>query len=785
MAAVALVSGVLLGHYRVLDQIGAGGMGVVYRAHDERLGRDVALKVLPAGALADEPSRKRFRKEALALSRLNHPNIATIHDFDSNQGVDFIITEYIPGATLDEKIVASRLTEAQITRLAVQLAQGLEAAHKQGIIHRDLKPANVRVTSEGVLKILDFGLARILQPVNEQETTESATAVGTLPYAAPEQLLSGQVNARADIYSFGAVLHKMATGQRPFSEFEGAGLIDAILHTPPIAPRKINPGVSAELERIILKCLEKNPDYRYQSAADIGADLRRLEAPSTASTMPVAVGPRWHKGFSALAGLGIVSALLLVAPHLRDWSKQWLGHAEAPTIRSLAVLPLANLSQDPNQDYFADGMTEALTSELAQIRSLRVISRTSAMQYKGARKTMPQIANELKVDAVAEGSVQRVGNRVAISVELIYAPSDSHLWGKTFEREPRDVLGLEREVARAIAAEIKVTVAPNEAARLAYAPQVDPSAHEAYLKGRYAWLEATSTRRQQAKDYFVQAIKIDPDYAPAYAGLADYYWVTSDLDARMAIPKARQSVMKALELDPGSAHAHRSLAAIHFYGDWDWAAADAEFQRAIELSSNDSESHRLYSVFLSAMKRPDDARAEIQRARDLDPLSASILTTAGWDAYFGRRFDEAGDSCRRALELDPTSANANECLGSVYLAQRHYDEAIAPSQRAASLSQGDAIRVVTLGRALALVGRRADAQRILAELQQPSRYVPPYYVAKLMLALEDSQGASAMLERAYRDHETYLPFINVDEALDPLRNDAQFRTLLARLKLPQ
>jgi serine/threonine-protein kinase len=784
MAAAAPLSGTLLGHYRVLEQIGAGGMGVVYRAHDEHLGRDVALKVLPSGALADEQSRKRFRKEAQALSRLNHPNIATIHDFDTHEGVDFIITEYIPGITLDEKLAATRLTEAQSVHLAIQLAQGLEAAHKHGVVHRDLKPSNVRVTSEGALKILDFGLARMLQPLSEQDTTESVGAVGTLTYAAPEQLLSGEVDARADIYSFGAVLHKMATGQRPFSEFDGARLIDAILRQPPARPRKINPATSSELERIILKCLEKNPEYRYQSAAEITADLRRLEAPSTPSMLDVSVEREWRKRFTVLAVLALVAAALLLAPRARDWRRS-LWHNTARPIRSLAVLPLANLSQDPSQDYFADGMTEALTSELAQIRSLRVISRTSAMQYKGAKKTVPQIADELNVDAVAEGSVQRVGNQVAISVELIYAPSDSHLWGKTFERELRDVLGLEREVARAIAAEIKVTLAPAEVARLSSAPQVNPAAHEAYLKGRYAWLEATTTRRLQAKDYFEQAITIDPDYAPAYAGLADYYWVTTNIDASVAISKARQNVLKALELDPGSAHVHRSLAAIDFYGDWDWANADTEFRRAIELSPNDSESHRLYSVFLSAMKRPDDARSEIQRALDLDPLSASTLTTAGWNSYFARQFDDAGEFCRRALQLDPTSANANECLASIYLAQGHYNEAIPPAQRAASLSQSDAIRVVTLGRAFALAGRRAEAKRILSQLQERPGYVPPYYLAKLLVALDDPERASAMLDRAYQDHESYLPFINVDEALDPLREDSHFRSLLARLKLPQ
>jgi len=767
-------------------------MGVVYRARDQRLEREVALKVLPAGALAEEVARKRFRKEAHALSRLNHPNIATIHDFDTREGVDFIVTEYIPGMTLDEKVAAGKLAEGEITRLGIQLAQGLEAAHKHGVIHRDLKPGNLRVTPEGALKILDFGLARLLQPLSEEASTESLGGVGTLPYASPEQLLSGQVDARADIYSLGAVLYKMATGHRPFRELQSSRLIDAILRQAPAPPRSLNPAVSVELERIILKCLDKNPDQRYQSAKEVGVDLRRLEAPATASSLatPVAAGPPeagWRKAAVPLSAFAVVAVvLLLLAPKAGDWRERLLGGGDAGRIRSLAVLPLENLSHDPAQDYFADGMTEALTTELAQIQALRVISRTSAMQYKGSKKTTPQIAAELRVDAIAEGSVQRAGNRVAISVQLIHAPTDRHLWAKTFERPLRDVLGLEREVARAIAAEIKVTLAPEEAARLAQAPQINPAAHEAYLKGMYSWLSATSARRRQAKHYLEQAIRIDPHYAPAYAGLADYYWVTTEVEPRLAIPLARQNVLKALELDPSLAHAHTALAAIDFYGDWDWAAADKEFRRAIELNPGDAESHRMYSVFLSAMRRVDEAREEIRRAQELNPLSAFTRITAGWDLYFARQYGPAADQCRDALRSDPNSANGHECLGSAYLAQGKYQEAIAPCQRAVALSQGDPVRTVTLGRAYALAGRTAEARGILAELQQRSKhkYVPPYYLAKLHAALGEKSPALSLLEQAYGERETYLPFINVDEALDPVRDDPRFRALLTRLGLP-
>ncbi|MGH9580869.1 MAG: protein kinase domain-containing protein [Terriglobales bacterium] len=489
--------GQTLGHYRILEQIGAGGMGVVYRAHDERLERDVALKVLPPGTLVDEATRKRFRKEALTLSKMNHPNIETVFDFNTQDGVDFLVMELIPGITLDQKVVAGALAEKDVLRFGQQLAEGLAAAHEQAIIHRDLKPGNLRVTPDGRLKILDFGLAKLVQPVSDvaltNSLTETQSVTGTLPYMAPEQLRGEAADARSDIWAAGAVLYELATGRRPFDAKLSTALAGDIQHTPPPSLRQLKPALSPKLEDIILKCLEKDPENRYQSARDVGVDLRRLGTAAIPSAVGpvVPVWPLWRRALPvAVIALAVVVAVVagLVGGRLRE---RLLGKATPPRIESLAVLPLENMSGDPGQEYFADGMTEALIAELSKIRALKVISRTSVMQYKGARKPLPEIARELNVDAVIEGSVVRDGDRVRITAQLIYAPADQHLWVESYERDLKDVLALQDEVARSIASEIKVKLTPEEQAHLTSARSVNPEAYELYLKGRHHWNKRT------------------------------------------------------------------------------------------------------------------------------------------------------------------------------------------------------------------------------------------------------------------------------------------------------
>jgi eukaryotic-like serine/threonine-protein kinase len=772
--------------YAIREQIGAGGMGVVYRAHDEQLDRDVALKVLPVGALEDETARKRFRREALALAKLNHPNIETVFDFGTENGVDFLVTEYIPGVTLDAKIGGGALPEKQVLSLGIQLAEGLDTAHSQHFVHRDLKPGNLRITPDNRLKILDFGLVRLVHPVSETAVTKSADdargPIGTLPYMAPEQLRGEKIDARSDIWAVGAVLYESVTGARPFPETHTTRLIDSILHEAPQAPGAVNRQISPGLENILLKCLEKDVEHRYQSVRELLVDLRRLSIGNSTNIIlrrPVSVFRR-RRFILSLAGLlAILLLLVLVA-----WRGGWFP-GQSTRIESVAVLPLENLSHDPEQDYLADGVTEALITDLGQIRGLRrVISRTSVMRYKTDRLPLREISRQLNVDAIVEGSVLRSGNTVEVTARLLNANTDTQLWSKSYQRELRDLLTLQREVAFTIANEIKIKLTPQDQERLTTPHPVDPAAQEAYLKANYLNI-GTYEQRKKARQYYEEAVARDPNFAPAYAGLADSYWGTPDRPSKEVMPKAKEYAQRALALDDSLARAHTALASILFYGDWNWDGADREFRRALELNPSDAEAHRMYSVFLSAMTRFDQAQIEILDTQALDPLSAFNNTTAGWTFYCARKYDRAAQQCQKALELAPNFDGAHACLGYSYLGSGAYPQAISEFQKALTLSGGDAVRAVWLGRAYAQAGDRPNALKILAQLQDQSKqtYVPPYFIATLYVALADNEQALVWLAKAYSERDLYLAWIKFDPAMDPLRSNPGFRALQHSMKL--
>ncbi|MHB8411952.1 MAG: protein kinase domain-containing protein [Candidatus Acidiferrales bacterium] len=782
--------GQTLGHYRILEKMGAGGMGDVYRARDEQLDRDVALKVLPPGLLKDEKARRRFRNEALLLAKLNHPNVATIHEFDTDDGADFLVMECVSGTSLAEKLKGGALPEKEVLVLGMQIAQALEEAHERGIVHRDLKPGNIIITPKGWAKVLDFGIARLLRPAGDTDPTQSITgahgAAGTLPYMAPEQLTGEAAGARSDIFSLGAVLYEMATGRRAFNEELPSRLIDAIVRERPVPPRALNSRVSPELERIILKCLEKEPENRYQSAKELEVDLRRLQTQGT-GTVASAVAPArgfWRDDAAKIAGTTLIIALALVFG-VRGWRARRAAHPGSTQIHSLAVLPLENLSGDPQQEYFAEGMTEELTTQLAQISALRVISRTSAAQYQNAPQSLPEIGKELHVDAVVEGSVMREGNSVRITARLTEISTGKLLWAQSYDRNLKDVLSLQDEVARDVASEVKVTLTPDERARLQNAQAVNPKAHDDFLQGSYL-NKGTSSQQREALQYFKDAIRIDPDYAPAYAGLADYYWSNQQLDPRLSMGKAKEYAQRALKLDPDLAHAHTTLGAIRFYADWDWAAAEKEFKRAIELSPSDAEAHRVYSFYLAAMGRGDEAISEAQEAQRLDPLSIWTQITAGNVFYFTRHYNQAIAQCRKAVELDPDSVGGYDCLGSSYLAKGEYEQAIEASQKASNLSGNDPARLVGLGRAYALARRKSDALTVLEQLHQVSSrtYVPPYFFATIYASMGERNEAFMWLQKAFQQRDTYLPWLKVDGAIDPLRGHARFDALVARMRFP-
>jgi eukaryotic-like serine/threonine-protein kinase len=787
-----------LGHYRIVEKLGEGKWGVVYRAHDERLDRSVALKVLSSGTLADESTRKSFRQEALTLAKFNHPNIEGIFDFDSQDGVDFLVMEYVDGGTLTSRIQSRSLSEKDIAQLGAQIAEALDDAHERGIIHRDLKPNNIAVTSKGQLKVLDFGLAKLfdpsLGPIKAETLTQSIDGervVGTLPYMAPEQVLGEHIDPRTDVYGLGAVLYEMASSKRPFRDGSVPRLFDAILHQTPMSPRALNPRLSVDMERIILKCLEKDPAQRYQSIKEVGIDLRSIGLraisnvlPSTPAPPPASSRRKWLIG----GALGLVVTILATVSFGSYVGGMWTrlrGHAVATQIRAIAVLPLANLSNDQDQEYFVDGMTDELIKDLAQIHALRVISRTSVMHYKGTQKTLPQIARELHVDAVVEGSVLRDGTNVRVTAQLVYASTDTQLWGKSYHREMSDALRVQDEVARAIASEIKVKLTPEEEDRFARPQQTRFQAHDAYLKGRYYLRRGTEDQMREARMYFDEAIKIDPNYAPAYAGLADYYWLTNELSPGVAMPKAKAYVEKALALDGGLADAHATLAAINFYGDWDWIAADKEFRRAIELSPSDSEFHRSYSGFLSEMGRHEQALEEVGIAQELDPLSSTTNLAVGWVFYYARQYDQALEQCRRVLDLDPHFVSAHECLASTYLANAAYDKGLAEYQDLASFSQNDPLRLAGLGCAYALAGKKPQAREVIVQLgaASKSQYVAPYFLGLVHASLGEKDQAFSALDKAFAQRDSYLVRLKVEPILDSLRSDRRFENLLRRMNL--
>ena len=748
-----------LGHYTILDKLGAGGMGVVYRARDERLDREVAVKVLPAGALHDPEARRRFHREARALSRLNHPAIETVYDFDSEEGVDFLVLEFVPGETLAARLLRGTLTEREAADLGAQIAHALEEAHERGVLHRDLKPGNIVVTPKGRVKVLDFGLAKLLEhPGDTTETvgiTQTGTTVGTLAYMAPEQLLGELSDSRADLYSLGVLLYEMLTGRRPFRATLSTALTNEILHAPVTPPRSLRPELSARMEAVVLRCMAREPGQRYQTAGEVLGELTRLAAgvSPVAADSPPATGPA------------------------------------APRITSVAVLPLENLSGDPEQEYFADGMTEELIANLAQVRALRTISRTSVMRYKRAQRPLAEIAGELNVDAVVVGSVRRAGDRVRITAQLVDAASDRHLWARTYERDLRDVLALQGEVAQAIVQEIQVSVTPQEESRLRRAREVDPQAYEAYLKGRFFWERRTEESLRRGLEFFHEATTHDPAYALAYVGIADTYNLQgyySHIRPADAFPNAKASARRALEVDPLCGEARASLAYAMLYYDWDFAGADREFQGAIESNRHYLIAHLWRANVLLITRQPEEALREFQIARSLDPLSMISHTATGWVYYYNDRLPEAAAHLQRSLELDPTFLQARYWLGFSFARLGRADEALAQFQRCMELGGRNPQTLTGLAYGHATAGRLDEGRAILRELESLARerYVSPYYRAQVLTGLGETEAALGALSDALEERAHWLAFLHLDPVMEPLRGEARFQAIVRKVGVP-
>ncbi|MGH9795698.1 MAG: protein kinase domain-containing protein [Candidatus Acidiferrales bacterium] len=778
-----------LSHYRIVEKLGAGGMGVVYRARDERLERDVAVKVLPASALADDATRGRFRKEALALSRMNHPNIAVVHDFDSRDGVDFIVMECVPGASLAEKFTGHPIPERNAAAIGQQIAAALEEAHEHNVIHRDLKPGNVMVTPKGQAKVLDFGLARMLHPATDEAPTASLSllgAVGTLPYMAPEQVRGEPADARTDIHALGCILYEMATGRRLFAAKPVTELMRTILDEPPAPPRSLNRSLSPELERIILKCLEKDPGDRYQSARELVVDLRRFLQPSGAAAPVSRIARRrwlWRIGAAALL------LATLFGLDLGGVRSRWFGGTAAPReIRSLAVLPLGNLSRDADQDYFVDGMTDALTTELSKIRELKVKSLASAMRFKNTEQPIPEIARALGVDAVLSGSVLHVGNRVRISAQLIDAASDTHLWAEEYERDISDVLKLHHDVARSVAGQIRLALATEHRSNLAAARSINPAAYEAYLRGRDLWRARTVQSLRDSLAFFERAVEIDPGYAPAYFGLADAYSSLVGygvLPPLQGYPKAKTAALRALELDDTLAETHASLGNLASAADWDWQEAERHFRRAIELNPSYANAHAWYAGLLTNLGRFEEALPHSQQARELDPLSPATDLALGKLYYYSRRFEDAAREFQRTITRHP-----DYFIAPFYLSLAAYNSGDA--RKAIEVLEPRALEAdipelkMGLATYYAAVGRKAEADSLLAILLKEKQVgsLPAFILIAPYVGSKQYDRALDWMEQAYQERNWQLTFIGVEPLFDPLRSHPRFQALLKRMNFP-